>query len=79
MGRQPEDDQRLGAVRPGMLPDFPDSEVSGPMYCVDEPQEGQPPKRELVRLTAELPRSEIQDEALRTELRGDDRREKAPQ
>ena len=65
-------------MRPGTLPDFPDSEVSKPMYCMGEPQEGQPPEGELVRLTAELPWSEIQDEALRTELRGDGCPEKAP-
>ena len=61
-----------------MLPDFPDSEVSEPMYCMDKPQEGQPPERESVRLTVELPWSEIQDKALRTELRGNDHREKVP-
>ena len=55
LGGQPEDDCRQWAVRPGKLPDFPDSEVSGPMYSVDEPQGSQPPKRESVRLIEEFP------------------------
>ena len=36
-GGYPEDDQQYDVVRPGMLPDFPDSEVSKPMYVMVEP------------------------------------------
>ena len=32
MGNEPVDDQNQWKIRPGMLPDFPDSEVSRPMY-----------------------------------------------
>ena len=71
-GGCPEDDRQHKVIRPGMLPDFPDSEVSKPMYVMDKPQPSQPPDRELVRPIVELPRSELQDEALRTEPRGDD-------
>ena len=45
LGRQLEDDRRSMAIWPGVLPDFPDSEISGPMYCLDEPQEDQLPRR----------------------------------
>ena len=79
MGGDPEDNQRQWAVKPGMLPDFPDSKVSGPMYQLNEPQEDQPPRKESVWLTRELPQSEIPDEALRTKWRGDDRQQQVPQ
>ena len=32
------EDEQFDVIRPGMLPDFPDSEVSKLMYVMDEPQ-----------------------------------------
>ena len=56
-----------------MLPDFPDSEVSGPLYQLDKPQEVsvQPDYNQV--------RSEIPDEALRTEFRAEPHAPDAPQ
>ena len=78
-GGQPEDEKQQWAVRPGMLPDFPDSEVSAPLYQPEGQggEEGQ--EKESVRPTTELPRTEIQDEALRTQFKDDSHTERAPQ
>ena len=62
-----------------MLPDFAVSEVSRPLYGNREQPESRPEQEESVRLEAEYPRSEIPDEALRTEIKGDDRRVQAPE
>ena len=79
MPGQLEDDSQKNAIQPGMLPDFPDSEVSGPLCGGKERPESRPTQRELVRLEIEHPRSEIPDEALRTEIRDEDNQCQTPQ
>ena len=56
-----------------MLPDFPDSKVSGPLYQLDKPQEVS------VQPEDKQQRSEIPDEALRTKFRADPHAPDAPQ
>ena len=60
-------------MRPGLLPDFPDSEVSGPLYQLDEPEEVS------VQPEEQQQECEVPDEALRTELRADTHAPDAPQ
>ena len=62
-----------------MLPDFPDSKVSGPLYRLEGQEGGEGREKESVGPTTELPWTEIQDEALRTRFRDDNHAEKAPQ
>ena len=62
-----------------MLLDFPDSKVSRPLYGGEERPESPPTQKELVRLEREHPRSEIPDEALRTEIRDDENQCQTPQ
>ena len=71
-GGQTAEELRKLAIQPGMLPDFPDSEVSGPLYQLDEPQE--------VSVQPEYQQQEydIPDEALRTEFRADPHAPDAP-
>ena len=58
-----------------MLADFPDSEVSAPLYHLGGQGGGEGQEEESVRPTMELPRTVIQDEALRTQ---DSHIERAP-
>ena len=37
VGGQTAEELRQLAIQPGMLPDFPDSKISGPLYQLDEP------------------------------------------
>ena len=79
LGREQEDDQRCLQVRPGMLQDFLDSEVSGPLYQVKDPQAVPAKQRELVWLNykerTRSPLTEVPDENQRDEQE----REPAPQ
>ena len=62
-----------------MLPDFPDSKVSAPLYQPEGQGGGEGQDKESVRPTTELPQTEIQDEALRTQFRDDSHIKRAPQ
>merc|ERR1711888_415836 len=62
-GGQTAEELRKLAIQPGMLPDFPDSEVSGPLYQLDKPEEVS------VQPEDQQQADEIPDEALRTEFR----------
>ena len=64
-GREDED-QEIWKVRPGLLPDFPDSEVSSPLDQLAGHEGEQDRREESVRLTEQL---EVDDEALRTKIR----------
>ena len=72
------DDRRMWAIKPGMLPDFPDSKVSGPLYQPGGLEGGEEQDKESVLPNYAIPRTEIQDEALRMELRKDNHAEEAP-
>ena len=52
LGGQPEEDNRQWTVRPGMSPDFPDSEVSSPLYCTAEQHGARERETESVLPTA---------------------------
>ena len=54
-----------------MLPDFPDNEVSGLLYQLEEPKIS-------VQPNDERPQTEVQDEALRTEFREESHAPEAP-
>ena len=72
-GGQTAEELRKLAIQPGMLPDFPDSEISGPLYQLDKPREVS------VQPDDDRPRSEVPDEALRTEFKTDKHAPEAPQ
>merc|ERR1711872_232538 len=85
MPGQLEDDGRKNAIQPGVLPDFPDSEVSEPLYgselrrdSIQQPA-SRPSQKQSVRRDEEYPRSEIPDEALRTEIREENNQYQPPQ
>ena len=79
IGGQPEDDQRQWMIRTGMLPDFPDSEVSRPQHKWEEWQREEPAEREeWVRPRRKSP-LEVPDEALRMNIRTNNGEEPAPQ
>ena len=79
MGGELVDDQRQWKVRPGMLPDFTDREVSGPLYWLEEQQEDPAEKRELVWQRTFSPLTEVPDEALRTDVKNNNQEEPTPQ
>merc|ERR1712212_388807 len=72
-GGQTAEEMRKLAIQPGMLPDFPDSEVSGPLYQLPKPQEVS------VQPEDQQQEYDIPDEALRTEFRADPHAHDAPQ
>ena len=74
-GGHHEDDQQQWAVRPGMLPDFPDSEVSAPLGQAEDQGEGEERAPESVRPTT---RSVVEDEAMRTKFRSNSPTGRAP-
>ena len=53
-------------MRPGLLPDFPDSEVTAPLGQPADYEEGEERREESVRPIEQL---EVEDEALRTKFR----------
>ena len=79
LGGQPTDDCRKWPIRPGMLPDFPDSEVSGPLYQPGSPEGAEGRENESVLPNDAIPQAEVQDEAYRTEWKEDNDAEEAPQ
>ena len=74
-GNHEEDDQELWKVRPGLLQDFPDSEVSAPLGQTEEHEDDEERIPELVQLTTRL---EVEDEALRTKIRSESPKGAAP-
>ena len=77
-GGHNEDDEQQWAVRPGMLPDFPDSKVSAPLGQLEGQEGGEEQEQDSVRPNTELPQFVIQDEALRTQFKDDSHRARAP-
>ena len=61
-----DEDQEIWKVRPGLLPDFPDSEVSSPLDQLAGHEGEEDRREESVWLTEQL---EVEDEALRTKIR----------
>ena len=53
-GSHEEDDQDIWRVRPGLLPDFPDSKVSAPLGQLAEHEDKEERTEESVRLTRQL-------------------------
>ena len=72
VGRQTAEELRELAIQPGMLPDFPDSEVSGPLYQLDEPKEVS------VQPNDEIPQTEVQDKGRRTEFKKNSHAQEGP-
>ena len=76
-----EGEQELWKIRPGLLPDFPDSEVSAPLYQADEHEEEER-RNEVERRLEESVRStrrlEVEDEALRTKFKDNTHKEEGP-
>ena len=66
-----------------MLPDFPDSEVSGPIYQVDDPQAVPAKQTKSIQLNykerTQSPLTEVPDEALRTSIKDEQEIEPVPQ
>ena len=71
VGGQTIEKLRQLTIQPGRLPDFPDSEVSGPLYQLKKPKIS-------VHPNDERPQTEVQDEALRREFREESHALKAP-
>ena len=62
MGGEPSDDQRQRSMRLGMLPDFLDSEVSGPLYRWKEWQREDPAEQKVsVQPRMKSPLGEVPD------------------
>ena len=59
---QEEDEQEIWKVRPGLLPDFPDSEVTAPLSQPADYEEGEERREESVQPIEQL---EVEDEAAR--------------
>ena len=55
LGGQLTDDRKKWVIRPGMLSDFPDSEVSGPMYQPEGLEGGEEQEEESVQPNYALP------------------------
>ena len=67
-----EGEQELWRIRPGLLPDFPDSEVSVPLHQAAEHEDEErriEEERRLEESVRSTRRLEVEDEALRTKFK----------